>query len=134
MKIRNLSEVKKMRKLLSNRSPFALAAVTAIVIGVGDLIATGTDILWLVGDMSRDAHGYHYPVFVGLALAFFVMVASYYWLIKSVITYLKRHEKMHGKKCDDCKLYSPPVLGPTHCGKKDKKVTHVNPYGNEFFD
>lgn len=81
------------QRLLNEKSPFAYAAVCALVIGLGDLIATGTDIFWLIGDMSIQVHPHHYITMVGLVLAECIMVGSFIWLYKSINQYLTK--KMH---------------------------------------
>lgn len=81
------------RKLFKNSSPFAKAAICALVIGIGDLLATGADLIWLFGDMSRDAQSYHYIVLIGLCLAFLVMALSFFWLYMSINKFLKKKEE-----------------------------------------
>lgn len=79
-------------KILLNKTPFGYAAVTALVIGVGDLVATGTDIIWLLGDMAVQTHSHHYPVLFGLTLAELIMAISFIWLYRSINAYLIKCE------------------------------------------
>lgn len=88
----------KMRRIFKAHTSFGYAAVTAIVIGVGDLIATGTDIVWLIGDMSHGAHLYHWFVGIGLGVAELIMFASFLWLFKSIYCYVNNRSKKELQK------------------------------------
>lgn len=96
------------------------AAITAVVIGVGDLVATGTDIYWLYGDMSIQTHNHHYPVLIGLALAELIMIASFIWLFRSI----KGFNKKKAKKARELyrKQHMHHDLTPKHCNVNSKKV------------
>lgn len=82
-----------IRPIFDHSTAFAKAAICALVIGIGDLVATGADIIWLLGDMSVHASTYHYWVFGLLSSAFAIMGASFIWLYISVVLYCKRMNK-----------------------------------------
>ena len=96
-KIENL-----IQKTLSNNSAFMSATISAVVILVGDVIATGTDLLWLIGDMSVQTHVHHYPVLIGLVIALIIMLLSGVWLIKALMSFFNKKES----KCSLTKVYS----------------------------
>lgn len=79
--------------IFHHRSAFAKAACCAIVIGVGDLLATGADILWLAGDMMHSPQWYHKYIAIGLSLAFIVMVISFIYLYHSLIIFVNKQAK-----------------------------------------
>src|SRR4051812_49382791 len=82
------------QKLFTNNTPFAYAAITGLIIGVGDLIATGTDIYWLIGDMKIGTHNHHYFTMIGLSTAFLVMLISFIYLYIAIHKFLiKRDNK-----------------------------------------
>ena len=87
-----------LKHTFKDRTPFAKAAVCAIVIGVADLMATGTDIYWLIGDMAVQTHAHHYPTMVGLILAEVLMAASFLYLGISLIMYSNKQERKAQKK------------------------------------
>ncbi len=73
-------------------------AICAIAVGIGDVIAVVTDLGWLVGDMMIQTHTHHWPVLVGLVVATVVIVASFIWLVKSLMTYVNNHPKKVSEK------------------------------------
>lgn len=81
------------KRLFKAHSSFGYAAVCGLIIGIGDLIATGTDIYWLIGDMSIQTHFHHYPVLIGLLIAELIMIASFIWLYRAIYTYLNKKDK-----------------------------------------
>ena len=81
-----------IQKTLANNSAFIAATISAVIILVGDVMATGADILWLIGDMSIQTHAHHYSVFVGLSLALIVMLVSGIWLIKALFQFFGNKE------------------------------------------
>lgn len=87
------------KKLLLSKTPFGYAAVTALIIGIGDLIATGTDIFWLLGDMAIQTHSHYVPVLVGLTIAESIMAFSFIYLYLSINKYLisKMNRKINRK-------------------------------------
>lgn len=79
-------------KLFRSNTPFAYASITALIIGIGDLIATGTDLFWLYGDMQHGARSYHYITCIGLLSAELVMLLSFIWLYMAVHRFLAKKE------------------------------------------
>jgi hypothetical protein len=96
----NLDKVTKLHKdIFTNTSPFGRMAVTAIVIGLGDLMCVIGDLVWLFGDMSIDIHPHHYIVLVILTAAMLVIVASFIWLYVGICRYLIKHNRIvHERK------------------------------------
>ncbi len=82
-----------LKDLLKNQSSFRHMAICAIAVGVGDVIAVVTDLAWLIGDMAIQTHPHHMPVLVGLVVATVIIVASFVWLIKSIVVYISGHTK-----------------------------------------
>ncbi len=56
------------------------------------MVATGTDIYWLIGDMSLQVHAHHWPTMVGLITAEALMAASFIWLGISLLMYQNKKE------------------------------------------
>lgn len=94
---------------LRHKSAFAKASVCALVIGIGDLIATGADIVWLIGDITRDAAPYHYFVGGGLIVAFLTMGLSFLWLFHALSIYAKKQEQSRKKKSEKKRLLTQSV-------------------------
>lgn len=122
-------EIKRLhRKLFVNTSPFAKAAITALVIGVGDLIATGTDIAWLIGDMLRDGAVYHPYIGIGLLIAFIVMLLSFYWLYVSIYRFMKNKDNRRQKR------QMLRVHAVSHCGNLKVDEYRAPEYQQEYMD
>lgn len=89
----------KLGKLIfKNTSPFRHMTICAIAVGIGDVIAVVTDLGWLIGDMMLQTHTHHWPVLVGLIIATVVIVASFIWLVKSLVVYVNAHPKKVSEK------------------------------------
>lgn len=118
-------------KLFNFNSPFALAVIAGLVIGLGDLVATFSDLIWLFGDMHIETHAHHWPVLIGLTIAFIIMVLSFYWLYKGTTKYMrkmKKKAKFHAKYDE--------AHTPNHCAvKKNKYKPLDNSLHNwQFYD
>ena len=87
-----------VKVLKSNTSAFRHMAICAIAVGIGDVIAVVTDLGWLIGDMLIQTHTHHWPVLVGLVVATIVIVASFIWLVKSLLVYVNGHPKKVNEK------------------------------------
>jgi hypothetical protein len=83
------------RKIFTNNSPFAAAAVTALVVGVADVIAVVADLVWLGGDIIHSGLAPHHA-YVGtmLTVALIALVASFIWLYRSIISFIAKKEKV----------------------------------------
>lgn len=109
------------KRLFKSHSSFGYAAVCALIIGVGDLIATGTDIYWLIGDMRLSVHPHHIVTMVGLVTAELIMIGSFVWLYRAIDVFLiKKANKAKaaletGRKRREC---------ATHCNIKKIPVTN----------
>ena len=112
-------------KLLREKSAFAYASVCALVIGVGDLIATGTDIYWLIGDMRIQTHFHHYITMFGLVSAELIMIASFIWLYRAIGLYLTKKAKNKRQERKDYKDMMTRRDGEPHFCNKNKKVNHL---------
>lgn len=79
-------------KLLHTESPFRHMAIAALFMGAGSLIATIVDLGWVIGDMLHDFRIYHALVGIGLTTASALMTFSFFYVYRSVLTYLRHHE------------------------------------------
>src|SRR3990167_1343151 len=107
-------------KIAHERTAFGYAAVTALIIGIGSVLATGIDIIWLLGDMSNGAHTYHYYVLVGLCTAFVIMIISFSWLYGAINLYLKRVDSRRQKHYE---AQHRNYTAPMHSNISKKKVS-----------
>lgn len=116
------------RKIFVNTSPFAKCAVAALVISIGDLISTTTDIGWALGEYITQHLAYDPYILVGLVIALLVMAASLYWLYVSIYKFLKNKEVKRQKR----QLLR--VHAVSHCGNfKNDKYTAPE-YQQEYVD
>ncbi len=89
---------KVIETLSKNTSAFRHMAVCAILIGVGDVLCAVTDLGWLIGDMLVQVHIHHWFVLAGLSVANVLILISFIWLVKSIITYVSGHDKKVSEK------------------------------------
>ncbi len=82
-------------RVFHHKSAFGKAACCALVIGIGDLMATGADLYWLAGDIQHAMLPHHIPVAVVLGAAFLVMVLSFAYLYHSIVIFLHKQEDKH---------------------------------------
>lgn len=115
------------KRIIKDKNEFARASVCALVIGIADLMATGTDILWLVGDMNIQTHAHHYPVMIGLVSAELVMAASFIWLYMAIHRYLTSKDKKRIRlQKEQQERIQKRNYQPHFCGQSNKgKVNHL---------
>lgn len=70
------------------RTAFGYAAIAALIIGLGSVVATTTDIYWVMGDMSVQQHSHHIPVLIGLLVSDVVMITSFVYLFFGIRKYI----------------------------------------------
>lgn len=81
------------KKLFSNNSPFALMAVVALIIGIGDILCALGDLVWLIGDMKVGLHFHHYIVMAFLIPANLLISGSFFWLYLAINKFLSKSER-----------------------------------------
>ncbi len=86
------------RELLSCNTPFAHAAICALVIGFGSVLAIMTDLFWVLGDMYQQIHPHHYVVLLGLSVSLGITIASYLWLYRAIDLFLVKRAKKVKKR------------------------------------
>lgn len=117
------------KRVYLTHTPFAKAIVAGLIIGVGSIIATCADIVWLIGDIVKTGvlHSHHYLVGLGLFIGLISMIVSLYYLYISTASYLKKHFKRKVVHYDEAHT-------PTHCGNIESKyIIKENPY-DDFYD
>lgn len=91
--------------------------VCALVVGVGSILVTTIDLVWLVCDTIFEARPYHYFIGTGLGLGLIVMLVSFIWLFNA----FKRRAIKH--RTHTRKLHTKPHdLVPHFCGVNPKRV------------
>ena len=84
--------------LLHNDSAFRHMTIAALIMGLGTIVATVVDLGWLMGDMMSHAQPHHIYVLVGLVGANLLMLGSFIWLVKGLLCYIQRHNKLVNSK------------------------------------
>lgn len=94
--------------------------ICAIVIGAADIIVTGVDFAWLIGDYVHASAPHHPYIGIGLIFGLSIMFASFIWLFYA----LARRARKHAKKSKELhkKLHARhQVHTPSHCDVSPKK-------------
>lgn len=117
------------RKIFTNNSPFAAAAVTALVVGVADVVAVVADLIWLGGDiMHAGLAPHHAYVGVMLTIALVALIASFIWLYRSIIWFISKKEKVGTYKAFFGVLAYDDVKHNTRGYVVENKKTKKTPY------
>jgi CRISPR/Cas system CMR subunit Cmr6 (Cas7 group RAMP superfamily) len=107
------------KRIIRSSTPFGQATITALIIGVADVIVTFTDAMWLAGDMSMNIHWYHPYIAGGLITGLVMMIWSFLYLHTCVKQFHKkqvRKEKLAKSKAQA----SLATHTPTHCDRRVK--------------
>ncbi len=80
--------------LKNNTSAFRHVMISAFVMGIGTVFCSLVDLGWVIGDMSASTHWYHWFVMVGLVIGNVIVLVSFIWLVKGVVTYDNNHSKV----------------------------------------
>lgn len=111
------------KRILKEKDEFAQASVCALAVGIGSTIAIGTDMAWLIGDMSIQTHPHHYYILIGLTIAQIITVASFVWLYRSMNRFLIKKIKERRMAHERIKIRN---LTPHFCGQTNKdKINHL---------
>lgn len=115
------------KRLFKEKTPFAYAADCALIVGLGSVVATTTDIYWLLGDMSVQVHSHHWIVLIGLIISDIILVYSFIWLYKSINSYIiKKHNITKRAQQDLQERIKRRDTEPHFSNRVNKKINHLN--------